>query len=136
MPICINTPDVIHESFDDESVIVNLRQGIYFSLNREGLEIWEEISKGTTLERLLALGGESSDAVLNFLHQLNNEHLIVIEGESLPDLPAETPLADTGIPHLQKFEDLQDLLVLDPIHDVDERGWPHAKPSEEKNSDT
>jgi hypothetical protein len=28
---------------------------------------------------------------------------------------------------LQKFTDMQELLLLDPIHEVDERGWPHRK---------
>jgi hypothetical protein len=28
-------------------------------------------------------------------------------------------------PVLEKFSDLQELLLLDPIHEVDEEGWPH-----------
>jgi hypothetical protein len=27
---------------------------------------------------------------------------------------------------LQKFTDMQDLLLLDPIHEVDESGWPRV----------
>jgi len=30
-------------------------------------------------------------------------------------------------PKLQKFTDMQDLLLLDPIHEVDEAGWPHTR---------
>jgi len=32
-------------------------------------------------------------------------------------------------PRLEKFTDLQTLLLLDPIHDVDEQGWPRVAPS-------
>jgi hypothetical protein len=32
-------------------------------------------------------------------------------------------------PGLQKYSDMQDLLLLDPIHEVDEMGWPHALPA-------
>jgi hypothetical protein len=32
-------------------------------------------------------------------------------------------------PVLEVFADMRDLLLLDPIHDVAEVGWPTAKPS-------
>jgi hypothetical protein len=28
---------------------------------------------------------------------------------------------------LERYTDMQELLLLDPIHDVDESGWPHRK---------
>ena len=31
-------------------------------------------------------------------------------------------------PILHKYTDMQDLLLLDPIHEVDEAGWPSVKP--------
>jgi hypothetical protein len=30
------------------------------------------------------------------------------------------------VPVLNKYTDMQDLLLLDPIHEVDERGWPNS----------
>ena len=30
-------------------------------------------------------------------------------------------------PVLRKFTDMQELLILDPIHEVDEAGWPNKK---------
>ena len=30
-------------------------------------------------------------------------------------------------PTLEIFSDMQDILLLDPVHDVDERGWPINK---------
>ena len=123
MSIRINAPDIIQETFDDESVIVNLRQGLYYSLNKTALPLWEEIVKGTCLDQLHAGGHEfSADKVVGFLKELRAENLIIVEGEDIPEAGSPTDF-------LQKFEDLQDLLLLDPIHDVDERGWPHAKPS-------
>ena len=29
---------------------------------------------------------------------------------------------------LVSFDDMQSLLLLDPVHDVEDRGWPHAAP--------
>lgn len=137
MNIRLNTPDVIHESFDNESVIVNLRIGIYFSLNEAGLPLWEEIGKGTTDERLVALWRAKQEtdeagarAVVGaFLKELQDEQLIVSDEPGALSAPAGDPPAGIVRPTLQKYTDLQDLLMLDPIHDVDERGWPHSKPA-------
>jgi len=32
-------------------------------------------------------------------------------------------------PQLEKYEDLQDIILLDPVHRVDDAGWPHAAPA-------
>lgn len=137
MNIRINTPDVIHESFDNETVIVNLRIGIYFSLNETGLPLWEEIARGTTEERLVALWQEkqavdeagAKAGVRAFLKELQEEQLIVTDPAEILAEPAGPLPPAASRPALQKYTDLQDLLMLDPIHDVDERGWPHSKPA-------
>jgi len=28
---------------------------------------------------------------------------------------------------VEKYTDMQDLVLLDPVHEVDERGWPHVQ---------
>jgi hypothetical protein len=139
MNIRPNRPDVIHESFDNETVIVNLRIGVYFSLNEAGLPLWEEISRGTTEDQLAASwktkhGVDDAGAravVLAFLKELRDEQLIVTDGAEIPAAPAGALPPEALRPALQKYTDLQDLLMLDPIHDVDERGWPHSKPAGE-----
>jgi hypothetical protein len=30
---------------------------------------------------------------------------------------------------LHKFTDMQDLLLVDPVHDVGDAGWPHRPPA-------
>ena len=48
--------------------------------------------------------------------------------------PAPAPVSVAGVaytePSLSVFSDMQDLLLLDPIHDVSEAGWPMPKPAE------
>ena len=34
-----------------------------------------------------------------------------------------------GLPTLERFTDMEDLLLLDPVHDVEEMGWPHVNPN-------
>ena len=40
---------------------------------------------------------------------------------------AEDTIGPFVPPTLEKYTDMQDLVLLDPVHEVDERGWPHAQ---------
>jgi hypothetical protein len=43
--------------------------------------------------------------------------------------PLTAAAAITAAPVLEKYTDMQELLLLDPIHDVEEAGWPKARPA-------
>ena len=45
---------------------------------------------------------------------------------STPDGPSDGLRAPFVAPELKRYADMQDLLLLDPVHDVDEKGWPNA----------
>ena len=58
------------------------------------------------------------------------DHLLA-EGIIIPGQPASSasdwaPMISGAfsVPQLERFDDLRDLLLLDPIHDVGENGWP------------
>jgi hypothetical protein len=69
--------------------------------------------------------------VQRFLDELTAESLT--ERSTTSDAPSN---ADAPIPSaeqqpytppvLERYSDMQALLVLDPIHEVDEQGWPHV----------
>ena len=102
-----------------------------------------EIERGATkasVASALAHRFEATPAALDaaassFLDALLAESLIVPKAAAsspngTPHAPGPVPAARTPLspPRLEVFTDLQDLLLLDPIHDTDETGWPHAKP--------
>jgi hypothetical protein len=136
----VATPHVIHESIDGETIIINLDSGTYYSTKGSGAQIWEAIqgAPGVRVSDLadavaqshVAASTDVPTAVQEFVTQLRDEGLVVsVEG----DLPAaETPPispADTQFlaPTLEKYTDMQDLVLLDPVHQVDETGWPAAR---------
>jgi len=45
-----------------------------------------------------------------------------------PSLLADAPFV---LPVLERYTDMQELLLIDPIHDVDETGWPRRKEQSE-----
>jgi hypothetical protein len=136
----LNEPDVSAEDFKSEILAVNLKNGYYHSLRHAAVPIWRLLMEGRDAEEIVrclapfygcapALLAPDIDA---FVDELKEGHLIVAN----PDLPA----ASSGVasewlagvspvyakPLLETYTEMQDLLLLDPIHDVDAMGWPHA----------
>ena len=134
-----NLPAVTSERFDDEIVIVNFDSGKYHSIQGAGVDIWEWLKARPTLAELLDLSrtvfnGDAPEvdaAVRTFVAELQREGLVVTATDApLPGGPAEIPPSDRvpfRSPILSTFSDMQELLWLDPIHEVDEAGWPVAR---------
>ena len=140
----INKPKVIDETFDDEVVIINFDTGSYYSLNKVGADVWGSIGAGATLGEIVdAIAGryegkrpEIEDGVHRLIAELEQENLIVPDGANERKIGRETraqpaPATDRPAfqaPRLDKYTDMQELILLDPIHEVDETGWPNSKP--------
>lgn len=144
----INEPNIVHENIDGETVILNLDSGNYYSVVNVGADIWTYIEKGVPVSEILPLirnnyecsPGDEENAVNSFITQLKQEGLVIaVEGKSddslLPQnwkdqITVKSSKAAFDIPVLSKYTDMKDLLLLDPIHEVDATGWPSIKPSE------
>jgi hypothetical protein len=141
----VNSPDVTNEIIDGEAVIINLVTGNYYSLEGEGAEIWSLLASGATIYAIVdqmtrCYAGDRatiSESVLGLALQLQQEQLILVSNEMGVPAVADPPHAHTNgnsrqqfrAPELHKFTDMQELLILDPIHEVDAAGWPHKKTS-------
>lgn len=135
----VNAPSVAWEEFEDETVIVNLESGQYFSTRDVGAEIWRRLAQGASLarvhERILALyevdATIASACLSEFVAALQAHGLVVAdETASVSVEPAEasgTTRRTFVAPVVDVYSDMQDLLLLDPIHEVDESGWPNAQ---------
>jgi len=148
--------NIAHEIIDGEAVIVNFDNGNYYSLNKNGAEIWSYIERDTSLmtiieeciRRYQGGGTEIEKSVHQFLANLEKENIISIYRESKGE-NADPIKATEGEPNAEKpkfeapvlntYTDMQELLLLDPIHEVDENGWPNIKkeifPEEKKDGD-
>ena len=45
--------DIIEREIDGEAVLLDLKSGVYYSLNRIGTEIWEMLSAGASEDQLV-----------------------------------------------------------------------------------
>jgi len=144
----INTPRVVHQTIDGETIIIDFENGAYFSADGVGAVIWEQVANKASVndmvhaltQRYAGDSAEIKQGVEQFLFELQREVLIVPldDTPSTPPVDSMTPgpnLTECPMfqaPSLHKYTDMQDLLLLDPIHEVDEQGWPIRKdaPSE------
>ena len=140
----INTPTVVHETIDGETVILNLDSGNYYSLTETGVTIVDLLAPGASVGDLVRQvgdcyqgnAGDIAHAVESFVAELLAEGILVPgpQPNVSPALPEASPPAvpaaksDFKPPVLNKYSDMQDLLLLDPIHEVDATGWPSSKP--------
>jgi Coenzyme PQQ synthesis protein D (PqqD) len=136
----VSGPRVMHETIDGEVILIALDTGTYYSLREAGADVWAGIEQGAAEGEILealsrrydASAEEMRPAVRSLLEQLQAEGL-VDEAEGGPGGRVELPEAGNGrrpfsAPTLEKHTDMQDLILLDPVHEVDATGWPHAAP--------
>lgn len=134
----LNSPDVAAQIVDGDALVIHFKAGNYFSFNPVGssvLHLLLERNQSTEsivalLSEAYSLNTEEAERVIaSFVESLTTEGLVLAadrSGRSTLDdfaLPT-TPWAP---PSFTKYSDLADLLRLDPIHDVDESGWPVAR---------
>mgnify|MGYP001362434251 CR=1 FL=1 len=128
-------PQVVHQTVEGEGILIHMETGTYFSLQGAASAAWGMLSGGCSApelaERLRQVctgcppDGLEREAAA-FLEELQQENLVVEGGGSgSPAVPASIPYTPLTF---QKFTDMQDLLLADPIHEVGEAGWPMLPP--------
>lgn len=135
----INRHKFVHETMEDEVVMVNLDSGIYYSLDSSSIWVWRAILAGYSLTEIIQFGKSKFDvsdeellrALNTFLDKMKEEGIVVTASSpwkeaEIPPSGDDTPKSPFTPPRLELYSDMQDLLLLDPIHDVDESGWPNA----------
>ena len=139
----VNSPRVIFENIDGELILVHMEKGAYYTTDEVGAELWNLIeARSNVAEMCRALGARYDadpdtieQAVFAFLARLVDEDL-VSNGQASGSDPRPEP-APAGArrpfrpPTLQSYRDMQDMLSLDPIHDVEAAGWPVPKADSE-----
>lgn len=125
-PVRVNTDLVAAEVVEGEAVIINLSNGMYYTMDKVGAEVWQLIERGGTpdemaheiavryqVDRNLVLGHLES-----LIDELLTEGLVVAESGDIPEgPPSESPERATGpytTPALVRYTDMREVLALDP----------------------
>ena len=124
-----------HERLEDEVIAIDLDTGAYFALDGVAAVCWSMLAAGGAVDAVVEMTaadfGVARDTVRSdvqrFVAELVQVHLLTpVDREPLPieSAPAMNPTSEYRAPAIERFDDLEELLVLDPIHEVDEAGWP------------
>jgi coenzyme PQQ synthesis protein D (PqqD) len=140
--LSVNRSHVVYETIDGETILIHLGTGTYYSLDGVGAEAWELLATGATVERLLTCArdryvGDPDEVELGLsglVDELLREELLIeadgsasrLDSTGAGRLPSgRIPFA---VPVLQAYTDMQEFMLVDPLHEVDEvAGWPHAR---------
>jgi len=145
--LTVNTPQVVHETIDGETILIHLGSGTYYSLDGVGADVWAMLEADLAEEELLAGLSASYDvpadtaraAVTPLLDELLAEDLVglaigdhgPVREDGAADRQADGAPRAAGAfaaPVLHKYTDMQEFMLVDPLHDVEaDAGWPHVK---------
>jgi hypothetical protein len=132
----INARQVMSETIDGETIIIHLGTGSYYSLQQVGADVWSAISRGANHDQLVdevvgrydVTRDDAEPAITALVSELKGEDLILSSenGASYQPIEAASEREAFASPTLEKHTDMQDIILLDPVHEVDDRGWPHV----------
>ena len=136
---------VVSEVIEGEAIIIDMDTGTYFNANGTGSLLWSLLLDAPRSEMQLITAfhvafprvdrAAMEAEVRAFLAQLRERELVTTTEQ-------DSPSADVGVlstservpayepPVLEVHTDMQDFLLVDPIHDVTEEGRPRAKEEE------
>ena len=129
---------VAADLFEGEYIIANLDTGLYYSLQGAGIYFLKNLPLGNpeqVIEKFTETFAEQKEEIeldlKSIWSQLENE-LIVVPTDS-DQVKSELELPVNYEPSsFNRYADMQDLLALDPIHEVDEEGWEKKGETEGK----
>ena len=133
----LNSSGISCERLDGEMVIISFETGKYFNSNGSAADILYLIENSVDQSLWSQILGtqfsdfeESSSGIAEFLGLLLEEKIVLESSEVVVttiDLPTDYQRGAWQKPALLVFDDLADLLLIDPIHDTSLEGWPTVK---------
>ena len=133
--LSIASPECVAEDFDGEIVALNLESGVYFSLPGLAGAIWRDLNAGHAPDQIVGdlvgvsktLGNDGGKFIQSLV-----QHGLLRETDddsvtSEPEYRARVAKGDFDLT-FTAHDDMKDLVMTDPIHDVEEiAGWPGGR---------
>lgn len=139
MRFCLNANNVVFDVIDGEVLAIRSDSGAYYSMRGAAATAWCALLSGLSVEHLAGPVADHHGAdplivgpeLHRFAADLIEESLLTRqEGEESASgdlqLPEETRMSPWEVPTFEVYTDMQDLLLFDPIHEVDSSGWPRV----------
>lgn len=124
-------PRLAADVFDGEYIIANLDTGLYYSVQGLAVSLVNALpfQDADSVVRSLVdafpeIEGDIEGELVAILNELLSEEVIKQDDKVTSASPVDFKLPKEYVPsRFNRYADMKDLLLLDPIHDVDEEGW-------------
>lgn len=131
----LNETKMFADITDGIAIIINSETGIYYGMNAFGTQVYENLIKGVSVEKIaekIKSFGADTTNLNEFISTLIEKEIILSASDANVDAQLDENIAkeDNYILELKEYNDAQELLLADPIHEVKEdEGWSPEKSS-------
>ncbi len=139
MNYVLNEEKMFADVTDGIAIIINSETGIYYGLNTLGTAVYENLVNGAStdaiLDELKAITGVPVDIESrfnSFIQSMLDAELIISgeDSDAFASINPSAALEDNFVMEVKAYDDAQELLLADPIHEVkEETGWTPEKDS-------
>ena len=130
----LNEEKMFYDMAEGQAIVINFTTGMYYGTSSLGSAVLDALLNGASVDAALAaikaLPGCPEDMDANMTAFVNSllEKEVIVPAETNPDAVVainEAALTDGFMLSVDEFTEVQDLILADPVHDVDvEQGWP------------
>lgn len=129
----LNEEKMFYDMAEGQAIVINFTTGMYYGTSSLGSAVLDSLLAGADLDEtckaVQALPGCPGDMAAQldaFVGQLLEKEIIVpAEGSGTGCVIDASALTDGFKLTVDEFAEVQDLILADPVHDVDvEQGWP------------
>ena len=131
----LNETKMFADITDGIAIIINSETGIYYGMNAFGTSIYENIVNGVSIEKIkdeVKAFGVDEENFKAFINALIEKEILLEAPNSDGKIQLDKNIAreDNFVLELKEYNDAQELLLADPIHEVkEEEGWSPEKSS-------
>lgn len=130
----INEEKMFVDITDNVAIIINSESGTYYGLNGFGTSVFENLLKGISTQAILDelkkipdISPEIAERFDKFVADLVEKELLIASDETsdaAANINTKAAAADEFVLSVNEYNDAQELLLADPIHEVrEETGW-------------
>ena len=122
-----------HEMIDGETVLIDSTTGQLFLFAGTGPWIWQRFVGGGAIDGVVAesvsrYGDLAGEQTRRFIEELIDAQMLrsgPLNSPEYTEWRSEWPAAFEA-PVIERYDDISDILMMDPIHEVDTtKGWPY-----------
>lgn len=132
----INDEKMFFDVADGIAVVIDFTTGVYYGMDELSTAVLQSMMAGAgdeavlgALRQLPGCPDDIAERYSAFVQKMVNCQMLLGNGEGGDCAPFDTALAACGFAlKCEDFSEVRDLLLADPVHDVEpEMGWPVLK---------